>query len=141
MTSSGIEIIRRSIVELAEPIHVVGGTPSANALLVSRVVEAGPLIVLCPNDDAASEFAADLESLSMALGGPPIAVCQFPTWEQSPYSPIAPSIRTRLARAAVLSELSHGIQKMPQVIVTSIAALSQATCQKEEFEKYCILLK
>src|SRR6185437_11376518 len=64
----------------------------------------------------------------------------FPTWEQSPYSPIAPSIRTRLERLKTLSLLSRyepASQSKP-VIVTSLQALCQCTLPVETLSKYSI---
>src|SRR4051794_29475184 len=105
MTSSGTQIICRSVEELQarEPVRVHGATPSAQALILLRILQSraqtnrlDPLLVLCADDDSASELAGDLEALADVLGASAQCVLQFPTWEQSPYSPIAPSIRTRL---------------------------------------------
>ena len=110
--SSRAALIIRSTRELAEPVRVTGATQAALALLVARyrLRVRGHVVVLCPNDDAASEFASDLETLSALIDRNPLLVCHFPTWEQSPYSPIAPSLRTRLARVAVLG---HFCRKIP----------------------------
>ncbi|MFL5812047.1 MAG: transcription-repair coupling factor [Bdellovibrionia bacterium] len=157
MTSSGSSIICRSLDELNsrhadssshEPVRVHGATPSAQALLVLRVIEArlaqsrlDPIVILCADDDVASEFAGDVESLAAALDLPSPCILQFPTWEQSPYSPIAPSIRTRLARVAALSTLASGAGGRVPVLFTTIAALSQATLPHEEFIRYSLKLE
>src|SRR5690349_2532065 len=131
MASSGIASILRSLREIPEPIHVQGASAAARALIVSRLQQelTGPAgtvaVVLCASDDEAAEFASDVESLALRVNGDPITVCHLPTWEQSPYSPIAPSIRSRLARIAALSSLGS------QVIVTTIAAACQATIPQD----------
>jgi transcription-repair coupling factor (superfamily II helicase) len=150
MITSGISIICRSLEELQssnEPVRVHGAPPSAQALLLLRVLEAraaqsrrDALIVICADDDVASEFAGDVEALAAALNISSPCILQFPSWEQSPYSPIAPSIRTRLARIAALSTLSHGMSDQIPVIFTSIAALSQATLPKEELIRFSLTL-
>jgi transcription-repair coupling factor (superfamily II helicase) len=142
--SSRISLIIRSAQELSEPVHAHGATQASMALLVARYAYESPgvVVVLCPNDDVASEFAADLETLSALVDRNPLLVCHFPTWEQSPYSPIAPSLRTRLARVSVLSSLlSENTESRPRVLVTTIAASCQATAPREVFLKQQIALK
>src|SRR3954471_20609912 len=129
-TSSRIALILRSTRELSEPIHVHGASRASLALLTARYAYETPevTVVLCADDDAAAEFASDLETLCALVDRNPVRVAHFPTWEQSPYSPIAPSLRTRLARVSVLSSLaSSDSSAQPRVIVTSLAALCQAT--------------
>jgi len=91
MKSSRISLILRSIQELGSPVRVSGTTPATAALLIVRLAResGGPLVVLCPNDDSAVELATDLETLAALVERSPLLVCHFPTWEQSPYSPIA----------------------------------------------------
>src|SRR5438270_433197 len=112
MKSSGIEIICRSVEELSEPIRVHGASGAANALIIARIASAlggdAPWVVICRDDDSCAELAADIETLGEQVVRGSVPVCQFPTWEQSPYSPIAPSIRTRLGRLAVMSEIVQG---------------------------------
>lgn len=157
MTSSGTSIICRSLEEFQsrssdsarnEPVRVHGATPSAQALILLRVIASraaqgnlSPIVALCADDDAASEFAGDVEALASVLGVQAPCILQFPTWEQSPYSPVAPSIRTRLARVAALSTLCTGAAGRVPVLFTTIAALSQATIPQEEFRRYSLFLK
>ncbi len=151
MISSGTSIICRSLQELQsrnEPVRVHGATPSAQALLILRVLESraaqsrvDPIVLLCADDDVASELAGDVEALASALDLPLPCILQFPTWEQSPYSPVAPSIRTRLARIATLSTLMGDVGGRAPVLFTTIAALSQATIPQAEFRRYSISLK
>src|SRR4030095_14952425 len=84
--------------------------------------------VLCATDDACEELASDIEALHSALfaATPAVRVCHFPTWDQSPYSPIAPSLRTRIARVAALSALSGDAAERPRIVVTTVAAACQA---------------
>ncbi len=147
MRSSRIAAILRSLESAGEPIHVQGATPAARAWIIARRVKAGggPVVVLCRDDDSAADFAADLETLGLVLECRSISVCQFPTWDQSPYSASAPSIRTRLARAGSLGLLtSDGLsvpRASPEVLVTSLAALCQATVPKDLFLKLSIDLR
>ena len=138
MRSSRIAEIIRSSQELAQPVHVHGASASARALVSARYAYENPgaVVVVCPDDDLAQAFASDLETLTTAVDGQNLSILVFPTWEQSPFSPIAPSIRTRLDRLRVLSKLARSSEKC--VIVTSFAALSQTTLPREIFEKYSI---
>jgi transcription-repair coupling factor (superfamily II helicase) len=116
---------------------VFGASPPARAFLVARYIQAHskqtPLIVICPNDDEALELQANLESLASTIADSPLQICYFPTWEQSPFSTITPSMKTRFERLAVLSSL---IQKnFPNVIITTLIALSQATLPRKAFEE------
>jgi len=134
MSSSRISIILQSVQELGQPVRVSGTTPSSQALMITRFVRERrePVVVLCATDDAAAELASDIETLSAELDGAPISVCQLPSWEQSAYSPIAPSIRTRLARISCLSSLVQGVADTPPaVITTTLAASVQATLPPE----------
>lgn len=145
--SSRAALIIRSAQELGEPVRVTGATPAAFALLAARFALATSesdtlLLVLCPNDDAASEFASDMEALSDLVDRAPLIVCHFPTWEQSAYSPIAPSLRTRLARIAALTGLvSPERTSQPKVLVTTIAALCQATLSRATFARHQIQIE
>jgi transcription-repair coupling factor (superfamily II helicase) len=101
------------------------------------------VIVICANDDRAQEFAADLECLApfaaAELAPRALRIVLFPTWDQSAYSPIAPSIRTRFARSAALRELSEGGGGL--VIVTTLAASCQATMPKWLFDESLVRLE
>src|SRR5687768_11933878 len=123
MPSSRIASILRSARELLEPIRVHGATPTARALIAARYAATSssrsPIVVICPDDDAASDFIADLQALTERVEGVHLRSIHFPTWEQSPYSPITPSLRTRLARTGVLTTLSlERPEDRPQILVT-----------------------
>ncbi len=144
MVSSKAALIVRSACELGEPIHVHGATQATQALLVARFAYEHPglVVVICPNDDIASDFASDLETLSALIDCHPLKICHFPTWEQSPYSPVAPSLRARLARVAVLGDLlSKDAGVAPKILVTTIAASCQATLSPALFEQHSLSLK
>ena len=141
MQSSRIASILRSVRELGEPIHAHGLSTSARALVVAHWARESlyPLIVMCADDDTASALASDIETLSVTIYGAPVSVAHLPTWEQSPYSPIAPSLRTRLARISAL----HAIlgETPPKVIVTSIAGSCQATMPKKMLQTRSVTLR
>ncbi len=141
MQSSDIEAIRRSLQLIQEPVRVRGASAAAQALIASRLAgeqapsprRHDPWVFILENDDAASTFASDIETLSSVLPKPTeepsITVGHFPSWEQSPFSPVSPSIRTRLARISILSA-------PPRVIVTTLAALSQATLPRSALQRF-----
>jgi transcription-repair coupling factor (superfamily II helicase) len=142
MRSSRIASIINSAQILDEPVRVHGGTAPAFSLLVSRyfLERSRSILVLCKNDDAAAAFADDFESLCPYFtGGLRLSALRVPSWEQSPYSPIAPSIRTRQLRLAALSAAAHATS--PFIVVSTPAALGQATIPKAEFENYSLHLK
>ncbi len=145
MRSSRIASILRSIQEVPEPVRVHGLTTPSRALLISRFAQEraghGPIVVICPSDDAAAELADDIECLSMTIDGRTVSALAFPTWEQSAYSPIAPSIRTRLSRVSVLARLrSQPRGGEALVVVTTLPALGQATLPAPVFDEYSIRL-
>ncbi|MEO5969551.1 MAG: DEAD/DEAH box helicase, partial [Bdellovibrionia bacterium] len=150
--------IIRSASALSESIRVTGASNSVKALLVARYAQTltqnkslnsdpvgsssqktNTIIVLCPNDDIASEFYEDLECLSATVEGNPCKANHFPSWDQSPYSPITLSLRTRLARLLTLSELVNDTP--PSVVVTTIAASCQSTLPKKVFVDYTIFIQ
>lgn len=147
MPSSRVETILRSYRELADPIRVQGATPPAQAYLVLRhaLEDAAPVVVVvCAQDDAAADFTADLTALRELFpreAAARVRVAHFPAWEQSPYSPIAPSIRTRLKRLQVLQALRMRREGTVEVIVTTIPALAQATLPPAEFAKLSLRLE
>lgn len=130
MPSSGIDLIIRSVRELGEPIRVHGATSASQAYLGVHLISNlnGPWVFVCPSSDAAQEFFSDLETLSSLFLVDSPAISSFPVWEQSLYSSIAPSIRTRLERIAVLSALSQGRAK---IVVTTLEASCQATLPQD----------
>ncbi len=132
MPSSRIERLLRSAQELQGGVRAHGACASAQALVLARWAREGqtPLVVLCPDDDSASSAAQDWEALSRSLLGREGEACLLPSWEQSPYSPITPSIRTRLERVSALTRIALGAlgqAPAPPVLFTTIAASSQAT--------------
>jgi transcription-repair coupling factor (superfamily II helicase) len=151
--------IFRSASVLSEPIRVSGASISVKALLVARYAQTltqnqaldsehepilrsrktNPIIVLCPNDEIAAEFCTDLECLSSTAEDAPCKARNFPTWDQSPYSPITLSLRTRHTRLMILSELVNDAP--PSVIVTTLAASCQSTLPKNTFVDYTIFIQ
>jgi transcription-repair coupling factor (superfamily II helicase) len=153
-SSSNIDLILKSAGGLGEPVHVHGAHLAAQALIVARHVHAQTprarqVVVICPDHDTAIDFVSDLECLITILQSSspnPSAIADvrlFPSWEQSAYSPIAPSIRTRLGRLSTLHSLTSlpDTPKGPPVIVTTIAAACQSTIPRETFLKYSLALK
>ena len=142
--SSRTENILHSHRELSDPIRVHGATPPAQAWLTLKHAEENrTVVVICPDDDAASDFHADLVALSHLLPNEVaerIKLIHFPTWEQSAYSPIAPSIRTRLKRVQGLAAL-HSLTSGPRILTTTVPALCQTTIPRHQFERLSIRLE
>src|SRR4051812_12946978 len=108
MASSRISDILSSIARLEEPIRVSGLPFPAMALTLARWIasSAVPVVAIAPTEEAATSLAGNLETLARAVLGHPFEVRVLPTWDQSPYRAIAPSIRTRLERIATLSRVA-----------------------------------
>ncbi|HAR41538.1 MAG TPA: transcription-repair coupling factor [Bdellovibrionales bacterium] len=147
MRSSSIAVILRSLLGQSDPVRVRGAPTSARALIIARLVKflEKPVVVICADDESAAEFGSDLENMASAIDGTVLPVILFPGWEQSPYSPIALSLKTRLARLAALSELSDLARKSPDtrspfVVVTSLQAGAQATIPYSRFLSSSIAL-
>ena len=130
--------------QLNNPIRVTGTTPSAQAFLVARYAQMqnrkGPVVVLCPNDDLASSFSTDLECFTRSAFRLPFRIFHFPSWDQSPYSPIRPSLRTRLTRLSCLSPLSQGSFEN-DFIVTTLAASFQSTIPQSFFKEMSLSIR
>ncbi len=135
MRSSRTDTVIRSVLEGTGPIRVQGSTPTARALILARLARHTnmPCVVICADDDCASELASDIETLSREVDGENLTAHQLPGWEHSPYSPVTPSLRSRLARIATLSRLIE--EAGPSIVVTTIAAASQATLPPEIFRQ------
>ncbi|MBC7691272.1 MAG: transcription-repair coupling factor [Methylotenera sp.] len=151
MASSKISAILQSIADLSEPIRVLGAPASPQALVIARWALAlrdsttprdavfRPLVILCPSDDAAAELASDMETLSALILGERVTYSVLPSWDQSLYSPIAPSIQTRLSRIAALTDLHSALP--PQVIFTTLVATSQRTIPVQTLLDHSITLE
>ena len=146
MLPSRIESILASVRELSSPIRAHGASIPTAALLLSRWLRdaATPLVIYVPDDDAARTLAQDVGTLSRTLHSQEAEVLIFPTWEQSPYSPISPSIRIRLERMATLNRLAEatlpGQPGRPLLLITSIAAAAQATLPRSALHEHGLFL-
>jgi transcription-repair coupling factor (superfamily II helicase) len=145
-SSSSISILR-SLRELSEPIRVTGLARGARALLLARWVEearangdADPLLVVCPTNEAASELAEEIDTLSETVLGRNVTACFFPGWDHSPYSSIAPSIEVRLRRIAVLSRLAT-VDERPELVITSLPAALHRTLPLSVLEARSFVLR
>lgn len=153
--SGGISSILRSISEQSKPVHVSGGSIASSALTIlsylqeicaqsskKNLARIPPTVLLVPNDEIAGEIVADLECLASAMGflasHPPVFL-HFPTWEQSPYSAISLSLRTRFIRLGTLSALKNNSEN-PILVVTTLAAFSQMTLSPQLFSQATLSL-
>jgi len=148
-SSANIASISHSAASQNEPLHIQGANLSAQALFLARYIETignssqkqRIFVVLCPNLDLANEFASNLECLNSLLIRKPVKFSVLPTWDQSPFHSITPSIRTRLSRLEVLQSLIESKGETPHVIITTLAASCQTTLPRNVFQKNSILLK
>lgn len=108
ISSSRIRGILHSLEQLSETIRVHGASSPARALILARlcVERTSPILVICPDDESAQDLAGDVETLGRTVLGKEIDSLLLPTWEQSLYSSITPSLKTRFSRIATLSRLS-----------------------------------
>ena len=130
MKSSRVDSLLRSLRELGGPLRATGVTGAAPAWVLARIAEtqqSTPLVVICPTDDAMEEIACDLETLAPLFLRLNLEVERLPTWDQSPYSPISPSLKTRLARMGVLSSIVAAASQTSQTAGASRTSASPAT--------------
>lgn len=125
MVASSLSKIFRSAASLREAMRISGVTGSARAWFLLRLQEhiGKTLLVLCPDDDSASELLTDVEALRPLVAGASADGLVFPIWEHSLYSSISPSIRIRQQRASTLGQLAAA-DGSPRMIFTSPAALA-----------------
>ncbi len=147
MLSPKLEEIFELISRASDSVRIRGAPPSARAYFVARLLEKEATaqgrtrrkIILCPSDDVALEFCSDLQAIFSVISANSIRISHLPSWEQSPYSSIAPSIRTRNARIGILSALTQ--PQGPEVIVTTFAASIQAALPRDLCAQWTLNLK
>ncbi len=144
MGSARLRSIIQSFHQLNEPVRVAGSTDTSNALLIARLVESSlnssekPLIVVCGDEEYASTLSETIELFSSAILGKNFSSSFLPFWEASPYSTIAPSIRTRFDRVSVINRWFSGDR--PRVIVSTLPALLMKTIPTQELAKHTLEL-
>ena len=149
---NSLDSLLSSLLNQTQPLHLLGTTPPTRAWSTLKLIKAlrnekltnkwkfdFPIVILCSGEEASTELQANLSALS-PLNDDEIVTAYFPDWEQSPYSPITPSIRTRLARLRVLALLCSKTEK-PTIIITTIAAASQATLPPSYFRNWSLSLQ
>lgn len=140
IASSSTLSILQSFSELSEAVRVSGLTRGSRALLLAKLAaetKDGPLLVVCPSGETATELSEEIDTLGETLGTP-ITTAVFPGWDHSPYSSIAPSIGVRLSRIALLTRLAIN---PPQVIITSLSAALYRTLPLSVLENYSFVLR
>jgi transcription-repair coupling factor (superfamily II helicase) len=127
---------------LSTPSRVSAGLGSLNALIIERYFAALQLkfptvmVVICPTSDATEQVSRDLQCLAEAFDDQHLNILCLPTWELSPYEPVALSLKTRVQRIRVLSALAQNAN--PTILVTTLAAASQATLSRKTFLENCV---
>lgn len=141
MASSSSLSILRSSAQLNEPIRATGMTRGAQALFIARWAQEStePIVVIVPDGDLALELKEEIETLSETVVGRSIRVRTLPAWEQSPYSPISPSLKTRLGRISALSDVYSS--QPSQVILTTLDSGLLRTIDPKTFSAHSFLLK
>jgi len=132
MTSSSIASILESSAALGKPIHVLGTSPLAQALILKAWIEKKQrsVIVLCPNEEKIDLLYEDLKSLNQSAH-------IFTTWENSPYSSLSLGIKPRLSRLNCLYQTQN---TEPSLFLTTPTASLQRTLPFEVFKKLSITL-
>ena len=141
-SSSSLSILRSSR-ELSDPIRVTGLSRGARALLLAKWAlerDAGPLLVLCPSNEVASELSEEIETLGETVLGERVRVGAFPGWDHSPYSSIAPSIGVRLARIALLTRIAKG-EDGPDIVLASLPSALHRTLPLATLEAYSFIIR
>lgn len=124
--------------------HVEGLDPSSVAYLVAFLQNRDPGIrlVICADDDTAEKLRQDCKVLGQVFKNPVDRLVYLPSWGQSPYLSINPSIHVRFERLKTLSKLllqrEHG---EPLTLFCSIQSLLQKTIPKEVFEELAFKIK
>lgn len=128
MATSPLSKIFRAASGATSPVRVSGLSGAARAWFLLRLFAQAPrpLLVLAPDDDSAMELLADWEALAPLLEIPACRPLLLPDWEQSLYSPVAPSLRIRFQRMAALAGLSADVAA-PAVLFTSPSGLARRT--------------
>lgn len=122
------------------PLSLHGLTGSSRALLLARLARKkfDRILVVCPDEDRADTLASDIEAIGALDAHEPIRTEFIPSWEQSPYSAAALSIRTRIARVRALGSLADPQWK--GVMTLPIEAALQRTIPPELFAQFSIEL-
>ncbi|MBI2711506.1 MAG: transcription-repair coupling factor [Bdellovibrio sp.] len=142
-------------------VHFAGGTPAAYSLLLAMEITAhvkalrttqkdvtSAFVIVVPNEDSALEFISDLETLLPCIApeeAPCVRVFHLPSWEQSPYSSVSLSMRTRFSRVTALHAARFLAKDSAKdfafpVWVATPAALSQATLSPQRFDEISLVL-
>lgn len=113
--------------------QVFGAVGSSRASVITRWARKlnQRVIVICPTEDLAEDLGRDLECFSKIDSENPLPVLILPSWEHTPYSSVALSIRTRQRRISALSFLLD--THTPGVLISSISSAMQATLPKKSF--------
>ncbi|MGK5089840.1 transcription-repair coupling factor [Bdellovibrionota bacterium FG-2] len=143
MQSFGIKEILTALDKPGSRVRVSGTTALVRAYLTltfCRSLEyANPFVLMCKNEEATWETYSDFLALAPLFGLTPSDIVLFPSWEISPYSPVAPSLKSRYSRLAGLSSL---LASSPvKIIITTLAAATQATLPFELFKRLTLLLR
>lgn len=122
------------------PVVAHGATSAYAAWLVARLSPAAiepassasrteapaPLWVIVPDDDVLRELAEDVRFFA-----PELAIAELPGIEVSPYLDVSPDQGEIVGRVATLWRLAAGY-RLPQLVITSAAAIARRTVAPEE---------
>ena len=154
MVSSRISAILSEILDLKtnstpRRVHILGTSCASQAYFLTQTLKTlqetlkplSTLIILSPDDEQSIELQSYFDALSPIFLAKPVKSIFLPSWEQSPYSAIAPSIQTRFQRLRALSQVLQGNPQGLQIIFCSPPAAFQATLSPEKFKEYSLLLE
>jgi transcription-repair coupling factor (superfamily II helicase) len=113
--------------------------------LLSKTDESsGPILCVLPAKSDLDESAETLRAL-LEVDDPRLTVLTFPSWEGSPYLPVALSILVRHKRIGTLNTVSgvraRGGALGKTVILTHLDALFRKTLSWKTHNRYCHLLR
>lgn len=138
MTSTAFENILSSSIGRSGVTRVLGSSHGSRAWILAHLLQSRrePTVILCPNDDSLANLMDDLDALLPKTLFSEIEC--LPSWEQSFYSSITPSIKVRSSRASVLARL---LGRRTRTLLTTLPALNQLTLSPEDYAKFSLTLR
>ena len=130
-------------------VHILGTSLESQAYFLTQTLKTlhathphhRTLIVLSRDDDHSLELSECFNTLCPIFFKMPVKSLILPSWEHSPYSPITPSIQTRLHRLKTLSTLIQDSASEFKIIFCTLAASFQTTLSPQWFRDFSISLR
>jgi len=120
-------------------VHILGTSLGSQAYFLTQTLKnlyaththLRTFIVLSRDDDHSFELSECFNALCPIFFKIPVQTLVLPSWEHSPYSPITPSIQSRLHRLKALSALVQNSTSEFKIIFCTLASSFQITLSPE----------